>query len=85
MTFGARDLAVGAGAAYALHTGGSARPWLLAAAFTDAVDAVATFAARRSLPVAGRARHGRARARVERGRLGCLDRVADARAAQPAP
>jgi hypothetical protein len=53
VAFGARDLAVGAGAAYALHTGGSARPWLVAAAFTDAVDAVATFAARRSLPSPG--------------------------------
>ena len=53
VTFGARDLAVGAGAAYALHSGGSARPWLLAATFTDAVDAVATAAARRSLPSPG--------------------------------
>src|SRR4051812_19248291 len=34
-TFGARDLAVGAGAAYALHTGASARPWLIAAVVTD--------------------------------------------------
>ena len=53
VTFGARDLAVGAGAAYALHTGGAARPWLLAAAFTDTVDALATLAARRSLPSPG--------------------------------
>lgn len=52
-TFGARDLAVGAGAAYALATGGAARPWLVAAAFTDSVDAVATLAARRALPKAG--------------------------------
>jgi hypothetical protein len=52
-TFGARDLAVGAGTAYALHRGGAARPWLLAAAFTDAVDAVATLAARRALPSPG--------------------------------
>ena len=52
-TFGARDFAVGAGAAYALHTGGSARPWLLAAAFTDAIDAAATFATRRALPSPG--------------------------------
>src|SRR3954454_24086780 len=42
MAFGARDLAVGAGAAYALHTGAAARSWLIAAAFTDTVDAVAT-------------------------------------------
>ena len=48
--FGARDIAVGAGTAYALHTGGAARPWLLAAAFTDAVDLAATFATRRALP-----------------------------------
>jgi hypothetical protein len=53
VTFGARDLAVGAGAAYPLHTGGSARPWLLASVFTDTVDAVATLAARRSLPSPG--------------------------------
>ena len=53
VTFGARDLAVGAGAAYALHRGGSARPWVLAAVFTDAVDAAATFAARRALPSPG--------------------------------
>jgi hypothetical protein len=53
VAFGARDLAVGAGAAYALHSGRSARPWLLAATFTDTVDAVATFAARRSLPSPG--------------------------------
>jgi hypothetical protein len=53
VTFGARDLVVGAGAAYALHTGAAARPWLVAAAFTDTVDALATFAARRSLPSPG--------------------------------
>jgi hypothetical protein len=53
VTFGARDLAVGAGAAYALHSGRSARPWLLAAVFTDAVDAIATAAAVRSLPSPG--------------------------------
>jgi hypothetical protein len=53
LAFGARDLALGVGAAYTLHAGGAARPWLLAAAFTDTVDAVATFAARRSLPSPG--------------------------------
>jgi hypothetical protein len=53
VAFGARDLAVGAGTAYALHSGASVRPWLFAATFTDAVDAVATFAARRSLPSPG--------------------------------
>jgi hypothetical protein len=52
-SFGARDLAVGAGTAYALHRGGAARPWLLAAAFSDTVDALATFASRRALPSPG--------------------------------
>jgi hypothetical protein len=51
--FGARDLAVGAGAAAALHRGAAERPWLVAAAFTDAVDAVVTAAALRSLPSPG--------------------------------
>src|SRR5258708_2717305 len=53
VAFGARDPAVGAGTAYALHAGGAARPWLVAATFADAVDAVATFAVRRSLPSPG--------------------------------
>jgi hypothetical protein len=53
VAFGARDLAVGAGTAYTLRSGGAARPWLLAATFADAVDALATFAARRSLPTPG--------------------------------
>jgi hypothetical protein len=53
VAFGARDFAVGAGTAHALRSGASVRPWLLAAAFTDTVDAVATFAARRSLPSPG--------------------------------
>jgi hypothetical protein len=48
--FGARDLAMGAGAIHALRTGGPVRPWLLASAIVDAVDFAATFAARRSLP-----------------------------------
>src|SRR3954465_4535744 len=41
VTFGARDVAVGASTAYLLHTGGAARPWLLAAAFAGAPDAPA--------------------------------------------
>ena len=53
IAFGARDLAVGAGTVHALHAGGAVRPWIVAATFTDAVDAVATFAARRSLPSPG--------------------------------
>jgi hypothetical protein len=53
VAFGARDIAVGVGAAAALHRGSGERPWLLAAAFTDTIDALATFAARRSLPSPG--------------------------------
>ena len=53
VTFGARDLAVGAGTAYALHRGAAARPWLLAAAFSDTIDALATFVSRRALPSPG--------------------------------
>jgi hypothetical protein len=52
--FGARDLALGLGAAYALHTDVGARPWLVAAAFSDTVDAAATLGSARSLPVLGR-------------------------------
>jgi hypothetical protein len=48
--FGARDMAIGAGLARALTTGGPARGWLLAGAFTDAADLTATLAARHSLP-----------------------------------
>ncbi len=48
--FGARDIAIGAGLARALQSGGPARGWLLAGAFADAVDFTATLAARRSLP-----------------------------------
>jgi hypothetical protein len=53
MAFGARDLAIGAGAAVALHRGSGERGWLLASVFTDTVDALATFAARRALPSPG--------------------------------
>jgi hypothetical protein len=53
VAFGARDLAVGAGTAYALQRGSGVRPWLLAGVFTDTVDALATAAARRSLPSPG--------------------------------
>ena len=53
VAFGARDLAVGAGTAYVLHTGAAAKPWLVASVFTDVTDAVATFVARRSLPSPG--------------------------------
>lgn len=38
---GARDLALGAGLVHAARRGRDPRPWLLAAAFSDAVDALA--------------------------------------------
>ena len=40
--FGARDLSLGAGALAALVSGRDARDWVLAGAFSDAVDLVAT-------------------------------------------
>ena len=52
--FGARDVAIGAGLWHALASGADARPWLLAGAAGDAVDLLATLAARRSLPWLGR-------------------------------
>jgi hypothetical protein len=42
---GARDLALAAGAAWAAHTGGASRPWLVACAAGDAVDLAATLVA----------------------------------------
>ena len=47
---GARDLAIGAGAALALARGSGARPWILAGVAADAVDLAATLRARDSLP-----------------------------------
>jgi hypothetical protein len=41
---GARDLALGAGTLKALTDGEAARPWVVASAACDAVDAVATLA-----------------------------------------
>jgi hypothetical protein len=52
--FGARDVAIGAGLWHALDSGADTRPWLLAGAAGDAVDLVATVAARSSLPLLGR-------------------------------
>ena len=52
--FGARDVAIGAGLWHALDSGADVRPGLLAGAAGDAVDLVATVAARRSLPLLGR-------------------------------
>jgi hypothetical protein len=51
MAFGVRDLAIGAGAAWALTGGaGGARPWLVAGAVSDAVDFYATMSHRDRLP-----------------------------------
>ena len=46
---GARDLAVGAGTAIALRSGSSARTWVLAGAFADVADLVATVRYRAAL------------------------------------
>lgn len=48
---GARDLAIGAGAAYAAGQGHGARPWILAGVVADAVDLAATLRARDDLPL----------------------------------
>ena len=50
LAFGVRDLALGAGAAWALGGGGRARPWLLAGAVSDLVDVYATTSHRHRLP-----------------------------------
>jgi hypothetical protein len=50
---GARDLAIGAGTARAVAQGHGAPPWLLAGAFADAVDLVASVRARDELPAFG--------------------------------
>jgi hypothetical protein len=52
--FGARDVAIGAGALVALQRGGDARNWLLAGAASDFADLVATVIAREALPPLGR-------------------------------
>jgi uncharacterized caspase-like protein len=53
---GARDLALGGGALFALAGGrhDAARGWLAAAAITDAADFASTLAAGRRLPQSGR-------------------------------
>jgi len=48
--FGARDLAIGLGAAYAVGQGHGAVPWLRAGALADAADLAATLRAREHLP-----------------------------------
>jgi hypothetical protein len=50
---GARDLAIGVGAAWALGGGENARPWLLAGVVADAADLAATLARRDDLPAFG--------------------------------
>src|SRR5204863_4732721 len=50
---GARDLSLGAGALSALASGQDARDWVLAGAFADAADLVATVAGE-DIPVTGR-------------------------------
>jgi hypothetical protein len=50
VTIGARDLAVGAGAALALREGSGARNWVLAGAAADFADLAATLRYRSSLP-----------------------------------
>jgi hypothetical protein len=47
---GARDLALGLGAAAALRNGGGARGWLLAGVVADAGDLAGTVAARGAVP-----------------------------------
>jgi hypothetical protein len=47
---GARDFALGLGAAVALDRGAPARGWFEAAALSDAMDLMATLAARDSIP-----------------------------------
>jgi hypothetical protein len=51
--FGARDLSLGAGALAALMAGRDARDWVLAGAFADAADFVATATAD-DIPLSGR-------------------------------
>jgi hypothetical protein len=50
---GARDLAIGAGAAWALGGGEDARGWLLAGVVVDATDLAVTIARRDALPTFG--------------------------------
>ncbi len=50
---GVRDAALGAGVLAAASAGAPARPWVLAGMASDAVDLVATWRNRRSLPALG--------------------------------
>jgi hypothetical protein len=51
---GARDIALGLGALWALGTGGDAHSWMVAHAIADGADTAATWAARKHLPDDGR-------------------------------
>jgi hypothetical protein len=55
---GARDMALGLGTLAAQRNGSPLKPWLLGATLADVVDLVATFAAGRSIPKAGKAAIG---------------------------
>jgi len=52
---GARDMALALGTLGAQRSGSPLKPWLLAATLADATDLVATFAAGRAVPKAGKA------------------------------
>jgi hypothetical protein len=52
---GARDMALALGTLGAQRTGSPLKPWLLGATLADATDLVATFAAGRAVPKAGKA------------------------------
>lgn len=50
VAFGIRDLAIGAGAAWALGGGENARPWILAGLASDVADLAVTHRHRHDLP-----------------------------------
>lgn len=52
---GARDMALALGTLAAQRSGSPLKPWLLGATLADSVDLVATFAAGRAIPKAGKA------------------------------
>jgi hypothetical protein len=52
---GVRDALIGVGGVEAVARGGKIRPWLMAGAMSDAVDAIATVLAWRQLPKPNRA------------------------------
>ena len=54
-SIGARDVALALGTLGAQRSGSPLKPWLLGATLADTVDLVATFAAGRAVPKAGKA------------------------------